>query len=407
MIQAMGKPGRSLVAFLLLLLATFLPTPSAGAGLPTAGGDDRAGRIGELEGLVGELSADEAAALRELGEVRAHRRELDAEISRLSDEVAASEARLGEASAAVDQLTARYLDLDAQRADAQGALRDARARFTAAAVALYQSGGAETRAASLLVLDTANPLDVGAGSAYLEQISHVRRDAVDVLEDLEHRIDELISETERSRTGAARARATAEAERDRIAELRAREQIARNAVAAEEAREAQIVRHIRERKADYEAELASLRATSNAITSLLQERQAGQTRGRSFSVERPVPGAITSGFGLRMHPILGTTRMHNGIDMHADYGTAVRAGARGVVVWSGVRDGYGNTVIVDHGNQYATLYAHLSQLWVDAGDHVRRGREVGAVGATGLATGPHLHFEVRLLGVPINPVTYM
>jgi murein DD-endopeptidase MepM/ murein hydrolase activator NlpD len=403
----MGKRGRALVAFLLLLLASFLPAPPAGAGHPTAVEDDRSARIGELEGLVGELSADEAAALRELAEVRARRRELDAEIARLADAVATSEARLADASAAVDTLTARYLALDTQRADAQAALRDARASFTAAAVALYQSGGAETRAASLLALEAADPLAVEVGSAYLEEISHVRRDAVDVLEDLEHRIDELVAETERSRTGAARARAVAEAERDRIAELRASEQIARDAVAAEEERERRIVRQIRERKADYEAELASLRATSNAITALLQERQAGQTRGRSFGVERPVPGAITSGFGLRVHPILGSTRMHNGVDMHADYGTAVQAGARGVVVWSGVRDGYGNTVIVDHGNQYATLYAHLSQLWVDAGDRVRRGREVGAVGATGLATGPHLHFEVRLLGVPVNPVRYM
>lgn len=119
---------------------------------------------------------------------------------------------------------------------------------------------------------------------------------------------------------------------------------------------------------------------------------------------RPVSGPIVSGFGMRYHPILRVNRMHNGIDIAAPYGTPIKAAAAGEVIFAGYRRGYGNTIIIDHGGGVATLYAHCSALAVGEGTAVRQGQVIGYVGATGLATGPHLHFEVRRNGEPVNPL---
>lgn len=119
---------------------------------------------------------------------------------------------------------------------------------------------------------------------------------------------------------------------------------------------------------------------------------------------RPVSGPIVSGFGMRYHPILKVNRMHNGVDIAAPHGTPIKATADGEVIFAGYRRGYGNTVIIDHGGGVATLYAHCSALAVGEGTVVKQGQVIAYVGATGLATGPHLHFEVRHNGEPVNPL---
>lgn len=144
-----------------------------------------------------------------------------------------------------------------------------------------------------------------------------------------------------------------------------------------------------------------------AMIRAMEQTARGQARlARPFrgGFIRPVPGPIVSGFGMRYHPILKVNRMHTGIDIAAPYGTPIKAAADGEVIFAGYRRGYGNTVIVDHGGGVATLYAHCSALSVNEGDTVKQGQVIGYVGATGLATGPHLHFEVRRNGEPVNPL---
>jgi murein DD-endopeptidase MepM/ murein hydrolase activator NlpD len=99
--------------------------------------------------------------------------------------------------------------------------------------------------------------------------------------------------------------------------------------------------------------------------------------------------------------------MHNGIDFGASAGTPIRAAADGVVVSAGPLGGYGNATVIDHGNGLATMYAHQSQIIVSAGQHVSRGQVIGYVGSTGFSTGPHLHFEVRVQGTPVDPMQYL
>jgi murein DD-endopeptidase MepM/ murein hydrolase activator NlpD len=118
---------------------------------------------------------------------------------------------------------------------------------------------------------------------------------------------------------------------------------------------------------------------------------------------RPVPGWETSGYGMRRHPVLGYTRMHRGIDFHAPYGSPIYAAADGRVVFVGRHGGHGNFVKLDNGGGLGTGYAHMSRFAVSRGEYVRRGEVIGYVGSSGLATGPHLHFEVYRNGEAVNP----
>ncbi|MGF1672234.1 MAG: murein hydrolase activator EnvC family protein [Rivularia sp. (in: cyanobacteria)] len=121
----------------------------------------------------------------------------------------------------------------------------------------------------------------------------------------------------------------------------------------------------------------------------------------------PSNGYISSPYGWRSHPLLGYRRLHTGMDFAAGYGSTIRAADSGTVIYSGWYGGYGKTVIINHGKGITTLYAHSSQLYVQVGENVKRGQAISAIGSTGLSTGPHLHFEVRKNGTPVNPADYL
>lgn len=150
---------------------------------------------------------------------------------------------------------------------------------------------------------------------------------------------------------------------------------------------------------------------SSRIQALLQARSVGSVSGPLPSgggqLAWPAAGPVTSPYGYRIHPIFGYSRLHTGVDIGAGYGSPVVAGAKGVVAYVGVMSGYGNVVVVDHGGGMATTYNHLSAFSVSSGQSVSRGQVVGSVGCTGYCTGPHLHFEVRINGSPVDPMPYL
>jgi murein DD-endopeptidase MepM/ murein hydrolase activator NlpD len=158
------------------------------------------------------------------------------------------------------------------------------------------------------------------------------------------------------------------------------------------------VEDLEEISAKKEAQLRALIRRSSAAGYVPIPRSAG-------AYIYPVNGPVTSNYGYRVHPIRGTTRLHTGMDFGVGYGVPILAADNGVVIHSGWYGGYGNTVILDHGGGFTTLYAHASSLSVQAGQTVKQGQIVSRVGSTGMSTGPHLHFEVRYHGNPINPLS--
>jgi murein DD-endopeptidase MepM/ murein hydrolase activator NlpD len=130
----------------------------------------------------------------------------------------------------------------------------------------------------------------------------------------------------------------------------------------------------------------------------------GRSKRRAFLASPMEFSRITSGFAMRMHPLMQTWRQHNGVDYGAPQGTPVRAVGDGVVDFAGWRNGYGNVVEIQHGNNRSTLYGHLSRIDVRKGQRAEQGQRLGAVGRTGWATGPHLHFEFRVGGQHQDPL---
>jgi len=151
------------------------------------------------------------------------------------------------------------------------------------------------------------------------------------------------------------------------------------------------------------AELARQQELERQRQLRAQQSSAGAVSG-SGRLTWPARGSITSEFGLRRHPVFGDMRHHNGIDIGAPHGSNVVAADSGTVITSAYSASYGNFIVISHGNGMTTLYAHLSSRHVSAGTDVSKGQVIGLVGSTGISTGPHLHFEVSVNGVRVNPL---
>jgi murein DD-endopeptidase MepM/ murein hydrolase activator NlpD len=173
------------------------------------------------------------------------------------------------------------------------------------------------------------------------------------------------------------------------------------------------INRLRQDRGALEAAEDQLSRDSENIAALIQQRFAEQARSNIAAVlpstglmGYPCNGPITSPFGDRMHPILGYVRFHSGLDFGADYGSPIFAAKAGTVILAGWYGGYGQAVLIDHGGGVTSLYGHTSELYVSEGDPVQRGQAIATIGSSGLSTGPHLHFEVRVSGEPVNPISY-
>jgi murein DD-endopeptidase MepM/ murein hydrolase activator NlpD len=146
-----------------------------------------------------------------------------------------------------------------------------------------------------------------------------------------------------------------------------------------------------------------LESKEKEVTKKLEALKYGTAPGK---VAFPAKGILTSGFGVRVSPITGVERMHCGIDIGASAGSPVIAAASGEILQASYMGGYGYAVLIYHGGGLATFYAHMSGFAVETGQNVKQGQIIGYVGSTGYTTGPHLHFEVRVNGAPVNPYKY-
>jgi len=168
--------------------------------------------------------------------------------------------------------------------------------------------------------------------------------------------------------------------------------------------------------AEVSAEEDKVQREINAKVEELRKLEEQQRQRAAANVVRgtgqlrwPVPsnGAVSSGYGVRMHPVFRVQRQHWGIDIPGAHGANVVAADTGTVITSAYNSSYGNYVVISHGNGMTTLYAHLSSRKVSEGASVTKGQVIGLIGSTGISTGPHLHFEVSRNGSRINPMTVL
>lgn len=197
------------------------------------------------------------------------------------------------------------------------------------------------------------------------------------------------------------------AEQAELLSLAGQTEARRREIIAKEQQKRSLLTRLQEERAAYEQMVKELEENSTQLESLILRSQASPTRaGYVRALGRflwPARGVFTSPFGMRRHPIFGIRRMHTGQDIAAPYGTLLVAAADGRVMYTGWFGGYGKIVLLDHGEGVSSLYAHLSRILVHPGAAVRRGQAIARVGSTGYSTGPHVHFEIRINGRPVDP----
>ncbi|MGH2662262.1 MAG: murein hydrolase activator EnvC family protein [Actinomycetota bacterium] len=194
---------------------------------------------------------------------------------------------------------------------------------------------------------------------------------------------------------------------ERIAAIREQQQSLLGQVDLEIAVQTDLLGGLEEARERYEAAIAALEAESARIRGVIQATGSAGTGQVGGALAWPSSGPIVSGFGWRTHPVYGSQRFHAGVDIDGACGQPIIAAESGSVLSAGSNGGYGLATVIDHGNGLSTLYGHQSQLGVSSGQSVSRGQQIGLVGTTGLSTGCHLHFEVRVNGEPVDPVPYL
>jgi murein DD-endopeptidase MepM/ murein hydrolase activator NlpD len=394
--------GPRLLALLGLVLALVVVAPAAA--------DDPADEKATVDARIASLQSDIAAS--------------NAQEGVLTSQLSAVIAELESAQAAVDDAEAAVGVLEAELTSARSQLDQLTARLAAQTRRLERLQAEYEKAVSIL--------EARVRAAYIDEPPDMLSflvsassfddvvDNVEFLNSIGRQDKRIARQVERARTRtAAERRATIATRREQAATVSvisartdeartARDRLAgeRDRLATVEDLKQSALTNTRETREEYLHEVDSLLAQSAALAERIRGAQdeSGSTGSGEPSAAGfiwPCDGVVVSGFGMRWG------RMHEGIDIGCSYGTPNRAAAAGTVIYAGWLGGYGNLVVVDHGNGLSTAYAHASSILVSVGQSVSQGQTVSLVGSTGNSSGPHLHFEVRVNGVAVDPLPYL
>lgn len=350
-------------------------------------------------------SKAEQAAVDALATARARREAAEADVRRLDVQLRTLGAQRRIAVQDLARLDAARRNVEVEVARTRRRVARMRSAAGRAAADIYRRAGTTAPPVLASFADRRTRRDQTLRQVYLEHVGDRTTDRLDALRVA--RADALDAERSLRARRVAVARAAALAQRDetQVSAVRAQHAALVEKAKTEEARVQAVVTAAEARRAEFARAAAANAAASGTIGGILRSRPSDRPGAPTFRF--PADGPISSPFGERLHPIFHDVRMHTGIDIGAGYGSPVRAAAAGAVVVAGYVSGYGTAIVIDHGGGLATLYGHLSRLGVRVGSRVAAGQTIGAVGNTGNSTGPHLHFEVRVHGTPVDPMRYL
>ncbi|MDQ3619634.1 MAG: peptidoglycan DD-metalloendopeptidase family protein [Actinomycetota bacterium] len=401
---------RVLIALLPLASLALLAIPAA------ADPEDRLDSIQErqdkVENRIEKTDQQGDSLARRVQALDEKRAAAESEVETLSGKVARLDSVIADVRAELTAAQLRLTALSEQLDEYQAQLEARMETFQDRAVAAYVAGPSAPMDGLLSAEDFS---DLVERFTYYESALNTDSELIVEIQRLEEITEERRAEVEANKNQIASQKLRLEQDRAKVYTLR--EQRANVLAAREEAisQKRSILSGVRSRQARLERIDAQLEADSNEIQAILSAPTGGSAPAPPSigspqdggQLLWPANGPVTSGYGYRVHPIFGTRTLHAGIDIGAAYGSPAWAADAGTVSYVGAMSGYGNVVIVDHGGGLATTYNHLSAFSVSSGESVGRGQQVGAIGCTGYCTGPHLHFEVRVNGSPVDPMPYL
>lgn len=378
--------------YILLCLAAALLTPGAASFADDGNLQDQ---LADVQSRMSEQSEKKAQAEAVIGsvndklyDIQKNLENAEGEYKAVSEDLTATE---GKIAAVQDELEKSQAHLEKREAVFQRRIRD-----------IYMHG-------------QLNYLDVVLGARDFSDFSN----RLELLRRILASDIQLLADIRSERDAIRAARAELEAQRSRQAALKEEAAAKRDEIAAHKKENEALLYQAQYDKATAEKAYEEYQQASQSIADMLRQRESapaaasGGDAGEPDSYPAaaagsggmiwPVNGVVTSPYGYRTHPIFGTTIYHSGIDIGVDYGTPVQAAAGGTVVEAAWISGYGYSVIIDHGNGLSTLYGHNQELAVSAGQQVSQGQVIAYAGSTGNSTGPHVHFEVRSSGEPVDP----
>jgi murein DD-endopeptidase MepM/ murein hydrolase activator NlpD len=375
-------------------------------GFATPALGDDATKKHQVDAQISSLQARVASHQRREAELRG-------EVAGYTARIRGLEARVGDVSLRLETLEAD-LSLHQRRLDALNALFDLQSKRFAFLREQYVRAqtALDGRLVDIYESDPASPLDVFLGSrnlsealdqvAYLIDIGVQDQRIADQVAYAKLQVRAARAKTRKLRTTVRSETAVIDARTNQARDVRDELMGARNDLASSKQGKLTDLSELSAQDRADAGEIDALQAASAALAGRIRSAQAGTSVARSSGgLIWPVSGPVTSPFGWRWG------RMHEGIDIGVSYGTAIHAAAAGTVIYCGWESGYGNLTVIDHGGNLATAYGHQSSIVVGCGQQVAQGDVIGYVGSTGHSTGPHLHFEVRVDGNPVDPLGYL
>ncbi|ETA80348.1 murein hydrolase activator EnvC family protein [Youngiibacter fragilis] len=377
-----------------------------------------AGEKSVLNAELQEIIAEQTALTKEADKIKAAIRAKEDEISLTNGKITVMTGKIAETEAEIERKLAEIAQKEAELAEKKEML-DARIRasymnssFGDVIFALVESKSLLEFADRLTMINRLVEKDneiIETVKLMMEELKVKRSELEETKRQFLAAKEELESEKKKLETEKRELEAEKKKYSEKLAALRNIEYAKNQALSrlsAEEKAIASEIGDIIEENAALEKEIQNLiKAASSSSNAPKPSNNAAEAPTAEYI--RPVSGRISSPYGWRIHPILGYSKFHTGIDFAASSGTPVKAVKGGVVILAKYNSSYGNYIIVDHGNGVSSLYAHLKSFNTSLGSRVSQGQTIGFVGSTGMSTGPHLHFEIRVNGEHVNPANYI